>query len=81
MVKTLNITLLIVLSIIMVNCGPSYEEVQIEQVKNGKAIKSNNGKIFDIIIIDSCEYVVYDFGINNAIMSHKGNCKFCLKRK
>lgn len=29
----------------------------------------------DVIIIDSCEYVKWGYG-----MAHKGNCKFCEER-
>lgn len=34
------------------------------------------GKSFNIIEVDSCEYIY----INNWF-SHKGNCKFCTQRK
>lgn len=30
-----------------------------------------------IIIIDSCEYIVYHLGSTVGAFSHKGNCKFC----
>lgn len=39
---------------------------------------------FGIKIIDSCEYIEYDYGLaSNRVYSltHKGNCKFCQKRK
>ena len=32
---------------------------------------------YNTIVIDNCEYIVYT---NNGIC-HKGNCKFCEKRK
>ena len=41
--------------------------------------KSYN-QVFSVIEIDSCEYIVgvYD---RSRFLSHKGNCKFCLKRQ
>jgi len=35
----------------------------------------NNGTI-EIVIIDSCEYILSDVYAGNSIC-HKGNCKFC----
>jgi len=34
-----------------------------------------------IIIIDSCEYVGYLNQSHGDLLTHKGNCKFCAKRK
>lgn len=36
-----------------------------------------------IIVIDSCEYLYAWFGMANGggSFTHKGNCKFCIKRK
>jgi hypothetical protein len=33
-----------------------------------------------VMVIDSCEYVLHHVYLGNAI-THKGNCKFCAKRK
>ena len=30
---------------------------------------------FDIVIIDSCEYL-----LNRDMLAHKGNCRFCKER-
>ena len=42
------------------------------------------GKGYYIEILDSCEYIVYNKmeGSDYAVYSitHKGNCKYCLKR-
>ncbi len=32
-------------------------------------------------VIDSCEYIGSLAGVNTDILTHKGNCKFCLNRK
>jgi len=32
-----------------------------------------------IIVIDSCEYVISNYG-RNGFMAHRGRCKFCKKR-
>lgn len=37
-----------------------------------------------VIVIDSCEYIVYDAAIGSAgygFMAHKGNCWFCEERR
>jgi hypothetical protein len=36
---------------------------------------------FSIIIIDSCEYIIYNAKANDGgAFAHKGNCKYCVKR-
>lgn len=30
---------------------------------------------FDVIQIDSCEYLMHNVGYNTGVMTHKGNCK------
>jgi hypothetical protein len=42
-------------------------------------IKLDNNDI-SICIYDSCEYIGFGYGQQNGILTHKGNCKFCLKR-
>ena len=42
--------------------------------KNYQAI-GTDGKFYDIIVIDSCEYVK---AFNR--LAHKGNCRFCKER-
>lgn len=72
-----------ILIIIMINmiysCGPSYEDVQREQLIDKNAVLGDNGDFYSIIIIDSCEYI-YENGGNASWGSHKGNCKFCKER-
>lgn len=61
----------------MVNCDSLHDETQ----TNKEIIVNNVNRPFKIMVIDTCEYLIFDFGLNSAVMSHKGNCKFCLKRK
>lgn len=36
---------------------------------------------YDVIIIDSCEYLIYKNSNDYKIIVHKGNCKFCTERR
>ena len=36
---------------------------------------------FNIVVIDSCEYVGKSIGGYNGVLAHKGNCRFCAKRR
>jgi hypothetical protein len=52
---------------------------------NKESVSSITIKVNDFSIetytIDSCEYIGYISGYNHGNMiTHKGNCKFCLKR-
>lgn len=35
---------------------------------------------FEIYVIDSCEYIGNISGTSGDMITHKGNCKFCLNR-
>ena len=50
-----------------------------EPIPENIKIGNPAGQYFEILIIDSCEYIHYDMG-NAAWGSHKGNCKFCKLR-
>jgi len=50
---------------------------------NGSTVGAHKIKWLDLVVIDSCEYfigysVYYDGG---PVMTHKGNCKFCIERE
>lgn len=53
-----------------------------------KKVTSNFGKTYNVVEIDSCEYLVKhtlftdEHGIKRDIISitHKGNCKYCRER-
>lgn len=47
--------------------------------KDRDMIYSKNGIYaysFDVVIIDSCEYL-----LNRDMIAHKGNCRFCKKKE
>jgi hypothetical protein len=56
-------------------------EIDLNEYKNREQPKITNiiGK-FEIYEIDSCEYVVSNIGFSSAVITHKGNCKFCDNR-
>ena len=41
--------------------------------------KENYVDGFNIIVVDSCEYITRSFS-NCCIMGHKGNCRYCAER-
>lgn len=43
---------------------------------NDSDIKGNDGGGYNVVVIDSCEYLVRQSGYS-GYMAHKGNCKFC----
>ena len=45
-----------------------------------KTIDNVSGTAFDVIEIDSCEYIIGTAGYM-GYMAHKGNCKYCEQRK
>ena len=47
-------------------------------IVKGKAVSQYTQRI-EVLVIDSCEYVGYLYGYG-AVLSHKGNCKFCAER-
>lgn len=57
----------------IISCSP--------ESSNG-SVSSRDGD-FNIKVIDSCEYIEYDYGIFDQrvySLTHKGNCKYCLER-
>jgi outer membrane biogenesis lipoprotein LolB len=45
-----------------------------------RTIESIDGTAFDVIEVDSCEYLVTTRGYQ-GYMAHKGNCKYCEQRR
>lgn len=65
--------IIIVLAVFIVGCNPKAP---------GDTSKESFGD-FDIKVIDSCEYIEYDYGFGDQrvySLTHKGNCKYCLQR-
>lgn len=65
--------ILLYITIVFTNCEQKYTI----QNKN-QAVSVNT--TFQIIIIDSCEYIAYRFYRSNGLLTHKGNCTYCLNR-
>jgi len=40
--------------------------------------RDSNGMLYDVIVVDSCEYIGSD---NLMVIGHKGNCRFCKERR
>jgi len=64
-------TLLIVL--LCLSCLGGCEEKGKTQVKKDFAQNTKT------VVIDGCEYLMYDLPYRYAGLTHKGNCKFCNK--
>jgi hypothetical protein len=45
------------------------------QVKGGR-----NQHTVRLVEIDECEYLILDESYQQSVMSHKGNCKYCMER-
>ena len=64
-----KIILLALFALMVVGCD---EPVTVTDTKEG----------LEIVNIDSCEYIKCPtYGINAYVYSHKGNCRFCAKRR
>lgn len=45
-----------------------------------RVVESNDLRHWEVIEIDSCEYIYGKRGYSSVLV-HKGNCKYCEKRK
>lgn len=74
--KTILVPLMLViaLAVNVVSCVDHSKDI-----KRQEAEETINGHTVRTYVADSCEYIVAGYG-NVQMMSHKGNCKFCLKR-
>lgn len=59
------------------SCGPSREEIEMQQKVRMPVTTVGNG--YSVIVIDGCEYIEYDNGgiasTQVHTLTHKGNCK------
>ena len=68
--KKIVIVLVALIVIVMTSC------CGIKKTKDGSvALGYGNDSNPYVVVIDSCEYVVWGYG-----MAHKGNCKYCEER-
>lgn len=68
----IKIIILAVATFLMMGC----EYKTVSEIKEAKRLDR-----FNIVVIDSCEYVSKSIGGYNGILAHKGNCRFCAERK
>jgi hypothetical protein len=69
-----GLVVLFILIFVIIQIG-YYVHDKVTKNKNSADYINTN---YTIIVIDSCEYVRYDYPISIA---HKGNCKYCLQRQ
>lgn len=50
------------------------------ETRKTKTIDNVSGTAFDVIEVDSCEYIIGSAGYK-GYMAHKGNCKYCEQRR
>ena len=62
-------TVLALLTVALISCAPEAD----------RQVKAPNGVNFDVIVVDSCEYLYRNIG-HSGYMAHKGNCRFCAQR-
>jgi len=73
--KTIIITLLCTTILYSCNDNNVIQDKDVYNVKLGRY-----GNEFKVVIIDSCEYIYTNEGNGGQCITHKGNCKFCIKR-
>ena len=72
--KLNSFALIILMAILLSSCNPQ---------PKGESTTTKYGD-YAIKVIDSCEYIEFDYGIVDQrvySLTHKGNCKFCKIRK
>lgn len=76
MKTTINILIIWVLVGVGIFCGKveAGPKISKSEVKIEKAFVPEGFK-FQIITIDSCEYIARSIGGNTGLLTHKGNCK------
>lgn len=78
--KTAIALLTILVAIVFFGCHNPKKINEGEKFDNRKFTKYiSYGRNIEIVEIDSCEYL-YCYNYNSTWMTHKGNCKFCVKR-
>jgi uncharacterized protein YchJ len=66
---------------IFCSCGSEtqYKQPQEKQVTVNEENLADSR--YDILILDSCEYIVFAWvPRDDHVITHKGNCKFCVER-
>ncbi len=82
--KIINPTLYITLLLMLILFNSCENETQYEQPQEKQVTVNEESLVesrYDILILDSCEYIVYAWiPRDDHVITHKGNCKFCAER-
>lgn len=82
-----KVSSLIVILFLCFSCGNSDVTLSREEYNKLKGEKVFTAYVGDIktnfkeVVVDSCEYIYAWERTNSTVFTHKGNCKFCAKRK
>ena len=81
LVGTRHLFYALLVAVIFCGCGSSNSEQQKEQKEQKplNQIQRIQTGYVQVVQIDSCEYVVWNYGYSGGIV-HKQNCKFCAER-
>jgi hypothetical protein len=81
--RTFAFAYVLLVAVIFCGCGQETINKAEQTYSDNKAHEIFIGVNYQIVEIDSCEYIIGrdDGGYNGGyFLSHKGNCKFCAER-
>jgi hypothetical protein len=65
---------------LFVGCSTENSNADKKRMETLSSSTCETGFCIAIMVYDSCEYLVSGYGYSQ-MMTHKGNCKYCLTRK
>lgn len=71
-------TFLLISALLLTIVSCDYDEANTPRKETGFVVIKGAEPLF-IVEVDSCEYLFGNWG-NATVLTHKGNCKFCLER-
>jgi len=74
--RTFAFAYVLLVAVIFCGCGSNNSEQQKQPLNKIQTIETGD---VQVVSIDSCEYVVWNYGYAGGIV-HKQNCKFCVER-
>lgn len=80
MIKGVFLPIAIIWALVAFAVAPSCHKAEtgpnagMNKIQIGKPVV-REGYSFEILEIDSCEYIAYSVGTRQGILTHKGNCK------
>lgn len=74
--RTFAFAYVLLVAVIFSGCGSNNSEQQKQPLNKIQKIETGD---VQVVSIDSCEYVVWNYGYAGGIV-HKQNCKFCAER-